>query len=85
MRLAKDFLTAIDFEVEAALSLCGGWHADWKGDIYLVRTLERISDHLRALKAVQATVNQSRDANSLSGPTDPIAANEHNVLMMKPR
>jgi len=68
LRLAKGFLTAIDFEVSAALSLCGGWHADWKGDIYLVRTLERISDHLKALKAIQTTVNQSQDGNSLSGP-----------------
>ncbi len=85
LRLTQGFLTAIDFEVEAALSLRSGWHADWKADIYLVRTLERIADHLKALKAMQATANEARDANSLSGPTDPIAANEHNVLVMKPR
>lgn len=85
LRLAKGFLTAIDFEVAAALSLCGSWHADWKADVYLIRTLERIADHLKALKATQATADEARDANSLSGPTGPIAANEHNVLVMKAR
>jgi hypothetical protein len=85
LRLAKSALTAIDFEVAAALSLRGGWHADWKADIYLVRTLERIAEHLGALKAIQATVDQSRDASSLFAPTDPIAANAHGVLVMKPR
>jgi hypothetical protein len=85
LRFAQGTLTAIDFEVAAALSLCGGWHADWKADVYLVRTLERIADHLKALKATQATAGQSRDANSLSVPTDPIAANARSVLIMMPR
>ncbi len=85
LRLAKSFITAIDFEVAAALSLCNAWRADWKDDLYLVRTLERIADHLKALKAIQATVDQSRDASSLSAPTDPIAVSDHHVLVMKPR
>ncbi len=85
VRLAKGFITAIDFEVVAALSLCGGWHADWKDDIYLVRTLERIAGHLKALKAIQAMDGQSLEANSRSASTEPIAANEHTVLVMKPR
>ena len=85
LRLAKGFLTAIDFEVAAALSLCGGWHTDWKADIYLIRTLERIADHLKALKAIQAMADQSGDGDSPSAPAVPIAANDHNVLVMKPR
>ncbi len=85
LRLANNSLTVIDFEVSAALSLCGGWHADWKADIYLVRTLERIAEHLKALKEMQAVVSPPLDASSLFGPADPITANEHNVLVMKPR
>lgn len=85
VKLANGFITAIDFEVVAALSLCGGWHADWKDDIYLVRTLERIAGHLKALKAIQAMDGQSLEANSRSASTEPIAANEHTVLVMKPR
>ena len=61
LRLEKGFLTAIDFEVAAAVSLCAAWHADWRGDVYLIRTLERISEHLKALKAIRATVNQSSE------------------------
>jgi len=70
-RFAKGFLsaidfevTAIDFEVAAALSLYGGWDAQHKGEVYLLRTLERIAEHMKALLEIQATLNQSREANS---------------------
>jgi hypothetical protein len=71
LRRAKAFLTAIDFEVTsidfevaAALSLCGGWHAEQQGDVYLIRTLQRIAEHMKALQGIQATLNYSRDGNS---------------------
>jgi hypothetical protein len=55
---AIDFeVTAIDFEVESARSLYGRWNAEPKSDVYLLRTLERISEHLRALHAIQADLN----------------------------
>lgn len=57
--LAEGFLTAIDFEVAAALCLYRGWHAERKGDVYLIRTLERISEHLKAMKALEPTLNPS--------------------------
>ena len=67
-RLAQGFLnaidfevTAIDFEVEAARSLYGVWHAQHQGEIYLIRTLDRISEHLRALQAIQAEVGEPRN------------------------
>lgn len=85
LMLTRGFLTAIDFEVSAALSLCGGWHADWKSDVYLVRTLERIADHLKALKAIQAVADQSAGSNPFSPPPDPVGANDHNILVMKSR
>lgn len=72
-RRAKAFLTAIDlevtsidFEVAAALSLCGGWHAQQQGDVYMIRTLQRIAEHMKALQAIRATLNQSRDGISPS-------------------
>jgi hypothetical protein len=65
LRLAQGFLnaidfevTAIDFEVEAARSLYGAWHAQHQGEIYLIRTLDRISEHLRALQAIQAELGE---------------------------
>jgi hypothetical protein len=64
---AIDFeVTSIDFEVAAALSLCGAWHAEQQGDVYLVRTLHRIAEHMKALQGIQATLNHSRDGNSMS-------------------
>jgi hypothetical protein len=71
LKLAKGFLTAIDFEVTAAFSLCGSWQADRKSEVFLLRTLGRIADHLKALKAAQATVDQFRDVNPHSAPRDP--------------
>lgn len=62
---AIDFeVTAIDFEVASALSLCVGWHEQQNGDIYLIRTLQRIAEHMKALQAIQATLNQPRDGSS---------------------
>lgn len=62
---AIDFeVTAIDFEVSSALSLCVGWHDRQDGDIYLIRTLQRISEHMKALQAVQESLGQHRE-----GPT----------------
>jgi hypothetical protein len=61
LSLAKGFLTAIDFEIAAAQSLCGPWHAEQHGNVYLNRSLERISEHMKALKAIHATLNKSRD------------------------
>jgi hypothetical protein len=67
-RRAKAFLTAIDFEatsidfeVASALSLCVGWHAEQRGEVYMIRTLQRIADHMKAL---QASLNQQREVNS---------------------
>jgi hypothetical protein len=61
LRLAKGFLTAIDFEIAAAHSLCGPWHDEPNGDVYLNRSLERISEHMTALKAIHAKLNRPRD------------------------
>jgi len=85
LKLANSALTVIDFEVAAALSLCSGWNADWKADVYLVRTLERISGHLKALKAAQGAADQSRLDNSLSAPAEPSITNMRSILVMKPR
>ena len=61
---AIDFeVTSIDFEVASALSLCVGWHAEQRGDIYMIRTLQRIAEHMKALQAVQASINQPRELN----------------------
>jgi hypothetical protein len=59
--LAKSFLTAIDFEIAAAQSLCGPWHAEQHGNIYLNRSLDRISEHMMALKSIHAMLNKSRE------------------------
>jgi len=62
---AIDFeVTAIDFEVASALSLCAGWHAQQQGDVYLIRSLQRIAEHMKALQAIQETLSQHRE-----GPT----------------
>jgi hypothetical protein len=59
---AIDFeVTSIDFEVTSALSLCVAWHDRKDGDIYLIRTLQRIAEHMKSLHAAQATLNQPRD------------------------
>jgi hypothetical protein len=64
---AIDFeVTAIDFEVASALSLCVGWHDQQDGDIYLIRTLQRIAENMKALQAIQATLNQPREGSSSS-------------------
>jgi hypothetical protein len=54
--VTKSFLKAIDFEITAARSLGDVWQAEPEGHVYLVRTLERISEHLKALQAVQAAI-----------------------------
>jgi hypothetical protein len=55
---AIDFeVTAIDFEVEAARCLYGSWQAQRQGDVFLIRTLDRISEHLKALQAIQASLS----------------------------
>jgi hypothetical protein len=54
LRLASGFLTAIDFEVAAAQSLCGPWHAEQRGEVYMNRSLDRISEHMKALKAIHS-------------------------------
>ena len=57
---AIDFeVTAIDFEVASAQCLYGVWQAHRQGDVYLMRSLERISEHMKALHAIQATLNES--------------------------
>jgi hypothetical protein len=62
---AIDFeVTAIDFEVASALSLCAGWHAQQQGDVYLIRTLQRIAEHMKALQTIQESLSQHRE-----GPT----------------
>ena len=61
LRRAKALLAAIDFEVTSALSLCVAWHDRKDGDIYLIRTLQRIAEHMKSLHAAQATLNQPRD------------------------
>jgi hypothetical protein len=64
---AIDFeVTSIDFEVASALSLCVGWHDQQHGDIYLIRTLQRIAEHMKALQTIQATLNQPREASPSS-------------------
>jgi len=67
-RLAKGFLeaigfevTAIDFEVASAQCLYGVWQSHRQGDVYLKRTLERISEHMKALHAIEATLSESAD------------------------
>ncbi|MGD0629351.1 MAG: hypothetical protein ABR987_08355 [Terracidiphilus sp.] len=50
------FLKAIDFEITAARNLSGVWQAEPEGHVYMVRTLERMSEHLRALQAIQAAI-----------------------------
>jgi hypothetical protein len=62
LRLATGFLTAIDFEIAAAQSLSGSWHAEQHGHVYLNRSLERISEHMKALRALHGTLNKSRDS-----------------------
>jgi hypothetical protein len=54
--ITKGFLKAIDFEITAARCLSGVWQAEPEGPVYLVRTLERISEHLKALQAIQAAI-----------------------------
>jgi hypothetical protein len=73
LRRAKALMTAIDFEVSSidfevasALSLCAGWHAEQRGDIYMIRTLQRIAEHMKALQAVQASISQPREVSSPS-------------------
>ncbi|MGA9667889.1 MAG: hypothetical protein WBQ94_01705 [Terracidiphilus sp.] len=61
LRLAKGFLTAIDFEIAAAHSLCRPWHDEPNGEVYLNRSLERISEHMTALKAIHSKLSPSRD------------------------
>lgn len=57
---AIDFeVTAIDFEVAAALSLSPAWRAESQSDVYLVRTLERIAGHMKALQDIQAALSPS--------------------------
>jgi len=56
LRLAKGFMTAIDFEVAAAHCLSLTWHAERYGDVYLNRSLERISEHMKALKVIHAAL-----------------------------
>ncbi len=57
---AIDFeVTAIDFEVASAQCLYGVWQSHRQGDVYLIRTLERISEHMKALHAIQATLSES--------------------------
>jgi hypothetical protein len=61
---AIDFeVTAIDFEVASAQCLYGVWQSHRQGDVYLIRTLDRISAHMKALHAIQATLSES--ANSM--------------------
>jgi len=66
IKLAKDSLKAIDLEVAAALCLSGAWHADRKGDVYFIRTIERIAEHMKVLKAAQTAPKQSSDGISIS-------------------
>jgi hypothetical protein len=54
-------VSSIDFEVTSALSLCVAWHDRQDGNIYLIRTLQRIAEHMKSLHAVQATLNQPRE------------------------
>lgn len=65
LKLARGFLeaidfevTAIDFEVAAALCLSGSRQAQHEGEVYLVRTLERIAEHMKSLQAIQTSLNQ---------------------------
>jgi hypothetical protein len=57
--VTKNLLTAIDFEIESARTLSRVWHAEPGGHVYLVRTLERISEHLKALHAIKAAINEA--------------------------
>jgi hypothetical protein len=58
--VTKGFLKAIDFEITAARSLSGVWQEEPEGHVYLVRTLERMSEHLKALQAIQAAIFEAR-------------------------
>jgi hypothetical protein len=65
---AIDFeVTAIDFEVASALSLCAGWHAQQQGDVYLIRTLQRIAEHMKALQSIQETLSQQQPVGVNTG------------------
>ena len=71
VRFAEGFLraidfevTAIDFEVAAARCLYGVWHEQRHGDVYLIRTVERIAEHLKALQAIQAKLIRSGDGST---------------------
>jgi hypothetical protein len=56
---AIDFeVTAIDFEVASAQCLYGVWQSHRQGDVYLIRTLDRISEHMKALHAIQAKLSE---------------------------
>jgi hypothetical protein len=58
---AIDFeVTAIDFEVASAQCLYGVWQSHRQGDVYLIRTLERISEHMKALHAIHETLGESQ-------------------------
>jgi hypothetical protein len=60
---AIDFeVTAIDFEVASAQCLYGVWQSHRQGDVYLIRTLNRISEHMKALHAIQATLSERADS-----------------------
>jgi hypothetical protein len=54
LSVVTGLLTAIDFEIAAARSLSGAWHAEPGGHVYMVRTLERIAAHTTALRVIQA-------------------------------
>jgi hypothetical protein len=65
---AIDFeVTAIDFEVASAQCLYGVWQSHRQGDVYLIRTLDRISEHMKALHAIQATLSESADSMMPTG------------------
>lgn len=62
---AIDFeVTAINFEVAVALKLSPAWHADSHGNVYLVRTLERIAEHMKSLQDIQSALNPPRNESS---------------------
>ncbi len=58
---AEDILQAIDFEVAAALCIYGSENGGRRGGVYLVRALERISEHVKALKALQGPSDEIFD------------------------
>jgi len=61
-------VTAINFEVAAALKLSPAWHADPHAGVYMVRTLERIAVHMKSLQDIQAFVEAGRDEKSHPDP-----------------